>query len=72
MRVVEAVFNKDNSAGAAEGLIKALVAGSEHPVSAAVGRYLAAESEELDDVETVVGEGYPGQLEWLYHSRRKR
>ncbi|KAK0429735.1 E1-E2 ATPase-domain-containing protein [Armillaria borealis] len=62
MRVVEAVFNKDDGAGTAEGLIKALVTGSEHPVSAAVGRYLAVESEELDDVETVVGKGI--QANW--------
>lgn len=62
MRVVEAVFNKDNDLGTAEGLIKALVVGSEHPVSAAVGRYLAAESEDLVDVETVVGKGI--QANW--------
>ncbi|KAK0187218.1 E1-E2 ATPase-domain-containing protein [Armillaria mellea] len=62
MRVVKAVFNKDYGLGSAQGLIKGLVAGSEHPVSAAVGRSLAAESEELDDVETVVGKGI--QANW--------
>ncbi|KAK0200340.1 haloacid dehalogenase-like hydrolase-domain-containing protein [Desarmillaria ectypa] len=65
MRVVEAVFNKDDGTGVSEGLIKALVAGSEHPVSAAIARYLAAGSalsEDLDDVQTVVGKGIQANI----------
>ncbi|KAG7440152.1 uncharacterized protein BT62DRAFT_1051387 [Guyanagaster necrorhizus] len=78
MRVAEAVFCEDNDiwiTGVAEGLIKALVTGSEHPVSAAVARYLPAQSalvEELDDVETIVGGRHSSQLKWFYRSWRKR
>ncbi|KAK0200324.1 hypothetical protein DFS33DRAFT_1375968 [Desarmillaria ectypa] len=68
MRVVDSVFDKNSGiwiAGEGDGLIKALVAGSEHPVSAAVARYLALGADsvgKLDSIETVVGKGI--QANW--------
>ncbi|KAK0187216.1 E1-E2 ATPase-domain-containing protein [Armillaria mellea] len=69
MRVVESAFDKNSGiwiAGDANGLIKALVGGSEHPVSAAVARYLSlatdSEVNNLDNIETVVGKGI--QADW--------
>ncbi|KAK0447370.1 E1-E2 ATPase-domain-containing protein [Desarmillaria tabescens] len=68
MRVDESVYNESSGvwiAGDADGLIKALVAGSEHPVSAAVARHLALGADlasNLGNVETVVGKGI--QANW--------
>ncbi|KAK0200341.1 E1-E2 ATPase-domain-containing protein [Desarmillaria ectypa] len=68
MRVVDSVFDKNSGiwiAGEGDGLIKALVAGSEHPVSAAVARHLALGADsvgKLDSIETVVGKGI--QANW--------
>ncbi|KAG7440949.1 heavy metal translocatin [Guyanagaster necrorhizus] len=68
MRVVESNFDETSGiwiAGDANRLIKALVAGSEHPVSAAVARYLAVGADsvsDLDNIETVVGKGI--QANW--------
>ncbi|KAG7439234.1 heavy metal translocatin [Guyanagaster necrorhizus] len=68
MRVVESNFDEASGiwiADDANRLIKALVAGSEHPVSAAVARYLALGADsvsDLDNIETVVGKGI--QANW--------
>ncbi|KAK0473600.1 E1-E2 ATPase-domain-containing protein [Armillaria novae-zelandiae] len=68
MRVLESSFDENSGiwiSGDANGLIKALVAGSEHPVSAAVAQYLSLGSDSvsnLDNIETVVGKGI--QADW--------
>lgn len=68
MRVVESIFDENSGiwiSGDANGLIKALVAGSEHPVSAAVARFISLRSDSvsnLDNIETVVGKGI--QADW--------
>ncbi|PBK98528.1 heavy metal translocatin [Armillaria gallica] len=68
MRVVESVFDENSGiwiAGDANELIKALVTGSEHPVSAAVARYLSLGVDSvsnLDNIEMVVGKGI--QANW--------